>query len=222
MYLLPGLRQGLSDEDNQSEGRQMNIAVFASGRGTNFSAIASAVKRGKIKARLALVVCDNPRAGVIGRAWKAGVEVMIIKREDFADKDGYEKEIVARLRQEKISLVVLAGYMRIVGKLLLGAYKNRMINIHPALLPSFKGCQGIKDAFDYGVKVTGATVHFVDDKMDNGPIILQAAVPIAEKDTLAALEEKIHRVEHKLYPEAVRLFCAGKLKIRGRKVRIIR
>ncbi len=200
----------------------MNIAVFASGRGTNFSAIAQAVKRGKIKCNLRLVVCDQPKAGVITRAWKAGVEVMLIKREDFPDRESYEKEIVARLKQEKIDLVVLAGYMRIVGRQLLGAYKNRIINIHPALLPSFKGCEGIKDAFDYGVKVTGVTVHFVDDKMDNGPIILQGVVPVSERDTLVTLEAKIHKLEHRLYPEAVKLFCSGKLKIRGRKVRIIR
>ncbi len=198
----------------------MNIAVFASGRGTNFSAIIKAVKKGVIKANLSLLVCDNPSAGAIARAKRAKVKVALIKKEDFPLKKEFETKIIQQLKQEKIDLIILAGFMRIIGRDILDHYKGRIMNIHPALLPSFKGAQAIKDAFDYGVKVTGVTVHFVDEKMDHGPIILQQAVKIEEDDTPETLEAKIHKVEHKLYPQAVKLFVEGKLKIEGRKVKV--
>jgi phosphoribosylglycinamide formyltransferase-1 len=198
----------------------MNIAVFASGRGTNFSAIARAVKKGKIKANLSLLICDNPKAPVLAKAKRAGVKIALIKREDFASRQEFETEIIRRLEENKIDLVVLAGFMRVLGSGLINSYRNKIINIHPALLPSFKGSEGIKDAFEYGVKVTGVTVHFVDEKMDHGPIILQAALKIEESDSQDALEAKIHKIEHKLYPEAIRLFIEGKIKVEGRKVKV--
>ena len=198
-----------------------NIAVFASGRGTNFSAIIKAVKKGVIKANLALLVCDNPKAGVIARAKRAKVKVALIKKEDFPTKEEFEAKIIQQLKQEKIDLIVLAGFMCIIGQDILDDYGNRIMNIHPALLPSFKDAQGIRDAFDYGVKITGVTVHFVDEKMDHGPIILQQAIKIEEDDTLETLEAKIHKIEHKLYPQAVKLFVEGRLKTEGRKVRIL-
>lgn len=188
-----------------------NIAVFASGRGTNFSAISRAVKKGKIKAILALLICDNPAAGVIGRAKRAGIKVALVKR---------ETEIVRYLEENKIDLIVLAGFMLILSPEFVHRYKGRILNIHPALLPSFKGTEGIKDAFNYGVKLTGVTVHFVDELMDHGPIILQAHVRIRENDTLASLEEKIHKIEHKLYPQAIKLFVEGRLRKEGRRVKI--
>lgn len=197
-----------------------NIAVFASGRGTNFSAIARAVKKGKIKANLALLVCDNPKAGVINRAKKFGVKIALVKREDFSSKKDFEDRILEHLAENKIDLVALAGFMRVLSPEFVKQYKNRILNIHPALLPSFKGTEGIKDAFDYGVKITGVTVHFVDEKMDSGPIILQKTVKIEQDDTLESLEAKIHKVEHKLYPEAIKLWLDDKLNIEGRKVRI--
>jgi len=197
-----------------------NIAVFASGRGTNFSAIARAIKKGKLKASLALLVCDNPAAAVIKKAKAAGVKVALVKREDFATKSEFENEIIRHLEENNIELVALAGFMRMLGPELVSRYRNKIINIHPALLPSFKGESGIKDAFDYGSKVTGVSVHFVDEKMDHGPIILQSAVKIEEGDTPQSLEAKIHKVEHKLYPEALQLFIEGRLKLEGRKVRI--
>ena len=198
----------------------MNIAVFASGRGTNFSAVARAIKNGQIKADLSLLVCDNPKAGVIARAKRAGVKLALIKRDDFSTRKDFEDKIIQRLKEEKIDLVVLAGFMRILGPEFVREYNNRIINIHPALLPSFKGSEAIKDAFDYGAKITGVTVHFVDEKMDHGPIILQQALKIEEEDTLESLEVKIHKIEHKLYPEAIRLFTEGRLILEGRKVRI--
>lgn len=198
----------------------MNIAVFASGRGTNFSAIVRAVKKGKLKANLALLVCDNPKALVLGRAKKAGIKVALLKREDFPSKKDFENKLIEHLEREKIDLIVLAGFMRVLSPEFIQKYKNRILNIHPALLPCFKGGQAIKDAFNYGVKVTGVTVHFVDEKIDSGPIILQVPVKIEENDTLETLETKIHKVEHSLYPEAIRLFLEGRLSIKGRKVEI--
>jgi len=198
----------------------MNIAVFASGRGSNFSAIARAVKSGKLKVNLALLVCDQPAAKVIAKARRAGVKVALVKRADFASKKDFEAKIIEYLEKEKIDLIALAGFMRMLGAELLQKYRGRIINIHPALLPAFKGSVGIKDAFDYGVKVTGVTVHFVDEEMDHGAIILQAPVKIEEADTLESLEARIHKIEHKLYPEAIQLFAAGKLQIEGRKVRV--
>ncbi len=196
------------------------IAVFASGRGSNFSAIARAAKKGKLGAELALLVCDQPQAGVIARAKRQKVAVALIKRQDYASREDFEKEIIRCLEESKIDLIVMAGFMRVLGKGLVDKYKNKIINIHPALLPAFKGAHAIGDAFDYGVKVTGVTVHFVDELMDNGPIILQAAVKIEEGDNLESLEAKIHKLEHKLYPQAIKLFLKGKLKIEGRKVKI--
>jgi len=198
----------------------VNIAVFASGRGTNFGAIIRAVKKGKIKANLSLLVCDNPQAGAVARAKRAGIKVAKVLREDFASKQDFENKIIEHLENEKIDLIVLAGFMRLLSPEFVSRYKNKILNIHPALLPSFKGTAGIKDAFDYGVKVTGVTVHFVDETMDHGPIILQAAVKIEEGDTLTSLEAKVHKIEHKLYPEAIRLFAEGKLNLEARKVGI--
>jgi phosphoribosylglycinamide formyltransferase-1 len=199
----------------------MNIAVFASGRGTNFSALIRAVKKGKIQGSLSLLVCDNPKAAAIGRARRAGIKVALVKREDFAARSDFEQKIIQQLEESDIGLIVLAGFMRVLGPDLINRYKDKILNIHPALLPAFKGAHAIKDAFDYGVKTTGVTVHFVDEQMDHGPIILQKSVEIEETDTLESLEAKIHKVEHKIYPKAVQLFIEGKLKIEGRKVRII-
>ncbi|MDD2688843.1 MAG: phosphoribosylglycinamide formyltransferase [Candidatus Omnitrophica bacterium] len=200
----------------------MNIAVFASGRGTNFAAIIRAVKKGKIKAELRLLVCDNPAAKAISKAKRAGVRIALVKRQDYPGKKEFEAAILRYLEEEKIDLIVLAGFMRMLSPELVAEFRNKIINIHPALLPSFKGSSAIKDAFDYGVKVTGVTVHFVDENMDSGPIILQQAVGIKESDTLESLEKKIHKVEHKLYPQAIRLYVEGKLKIEGRKVVVSR
>lgn len=199
----------------------MNIAVFASGRGTNFSAIVRVVKKGNISANLSLLVCDNPKAKVIEKAKRAGVQVFLIKRADFASKNDFEDRIIQRLEEAKIDLIVLAGFMRMLSTEFIQRFRLKILNIHPAVLPSFKGTQGIEDAFNYGVKVTGVTVHFVDEEMDHGPIILQQAVKIDESDTLHSLELKIHKIEHKIYPEAIRLFIEGKLKVEGRRVRIL-
>jgi len=205
----------VSDEDYKD--KRMNIVVFASGRGTNFSALIRSVKKGEIKANLSLLLCDQPAAAAIGRAKRAGIKVALVERKDFASKEDFEAKIIQQLEENKIDLIVLAGFMRLLSREFVKRYKGRIINIHPALLPSFKGTEGIKDAFDYGVKVTGVTVHFVDEEMDHGPIILQRVVKIEEADTLESLEAKVHKIEHQLYPEAIRLYVEGRLKIAGRK-----
>jgi phosphoribosylglycinamide formyltransferase-1 len=197
-----------------------NFAVFASGNGSNFEAIAKAVKNGRIKAHLALLICDQPNAFVIKRAQRLRVRIALIKREDFSSKRDFELKIIEILKENKIGLVVLAGFMRIVGEKLLEAYKNRIVNIHPALLPSFKGAHGIKDAFNYGVKVTGVTVHFVNDELDGGSIILQKEISVKDNDTLESLEAKIHKLEHELYPQAINLIINSKIKLKGRKASV--
>ncbi len=196
----------------------MNIAIFASGQGSNFSAIVKAFQ--KINGKIAILVCDNPQAGVINRAKRAGIKTALVQRENFSSRKDFEKEITRNLKNSNIKLIVLAGFMRLLSPEFVKLYEHKIINIHPSLLPAFKGEHGIRDAFDYGAKITGVTVHFVDDKMDHGPIILQGSVEIKETDTLESLESKIHKLEHKLYPRAIRLFLEGKLKISGRKTRI--
>ena len=192
--------------------------MFASGRGTNFSAIARAVKKGKIRAELALLVCDQPRAAVIAKAKRARVKVFLARLEDFSCKNDFEAGIIRRLKAEKIGLIALAGFMRLLSPEFVRAFKNKILNIHPALLPAFKGGHAIRDAFAYGAKVTGVTVHFVDEQMDHGPVILQQAISLRPGEGLASLEARIHRLEHRLYPQAIKLAVEGRLRLKGRKV----
>ncbi|MFA5361757.1 MAG: phosphoribosylglycinamide formyltransferase [Candidatus Omnitrophota bacterium] len=201
--------------------KNKKIAVLASGRGSNFAALAKAVKKGMLKADLALLICDNPQAAVLDKAGRAGVKSVLVERKKFPSQEAFEREIIALIRKEKTDVVVLAGFMRLLSPAFVREFKNRILNIHPALLPSFKGEHGIQDALNYGVKTTGVTVHFVDEEMDHGPIILQQTVPIREDDTAETLEKRVHEVEHRLYPQAVKLFVEEKLKVAGRKVRII-
>ncbi|MFA5334111.1 MAG: phosphoribosylglycinamide formyltransferase [Candidatus Omnitrophota bacterium] len=196
----------------------MNFAVFCSGHGTNLQAIIDASRRGRIKAKLALVVCDNPKAYAVERARRAGVPTAVFDPKAFPSKKELESAVVRELGKRKIGLIALAGYMRILSGGFVGRYRNRIINVHPALLPAFKGGQAIKDAIQYGVKVTGPTVHFVTEEVDGGPIILQEACPVRHDDTEKTLLARVHKLEHKLYPEAIDLFERGKLTVRGRKV----
>lgn len=198
----------------------MNIAVFCSGNGTNFQALVDASKKGLFDARITLMVCDSPHAYALQRAEKEGIKTLLLDIDDFSCKRDFEARIIEELEKENIELVCLAGYMRLLLDSFIEKYKNRIINIHPALLPSFKGTHAIEDAVDYGVKVTGVTAHFVNEEMDSGPVILQEPVKIEKSDTKETLEQKIHSVEHRLYPEAVRLFVEGRLKVAGRKVEI--
>jgi len=201
--------------------KHMNIAVLVSGNGSNLQALIDAEKSGALSGgRIVLVVSDNARAFALKRAEKSGIKTFILEKEQFNSREEYDEVLMETLKADKIELVVLAGFMRILSGGFIDAYENRVLNIHPALLPSFKGKDGIKDAFKSGVKVTGVTVHFVEHELDSGPVILQRSVPISAEDTLGSLEEKIHAAEHKLYPEAIRLFVEGRLKIEERTVKI--
>jgi phosphoribosylglycinamide formyltransferase-1 len=198
----------------------VNIAVLVSGSGTNLQAIIDAVKSGYIPARIALVVSDKRGAFALQRAQKAGIETLILDKKDFATREDFDKEISKNLKKKDIGLVVLAGFMRLLSPAFIKEYRNRIVNVHPALLPAFKGTRGIKDALEYGAKVTGVTVHFVDEELDNGPVILQRAVEVKGDDTEETLLGRVHAQEHKIYPEAIKLFVEGRLKVEGRKVRI--
>ena len=198
--------------------RLLNIAVFCSGNGTNLQAIIDKIKSGYIKAHLRLVISDRRDAYALTRAKKARVDNFFIDSKRVTSKIDFEREILKYLKKYNIDLIVLAGFMRVISRELVRKYKNKILNIHPALLPSFKGTEGIKDAIDYGVKVAGPTVHFVDEGVDTGPIILQEAVEVHDDDTEDTLAKKIHEKEHIIYPKAIKLFTEGKLKIEGRKV----
>ncbi len=198
----------------------MNFAVLASGNGSNLQAIIKAVKANKIKADLVLVFSDKADAFALTRARKAKIPAAALSPKGFPDRESFDRAVIDLLREHKVDFIVLAGYMRILSPLFIRAYANKILNIHPSLLPAFKGAHAIRDAFDYGVKVTGVTVHFVNEEIDNGAVILQEAVPILPKDNLAKLEQKIHRAEHKIYFRAVNLFATGKIKISGRTVKI--
>jgi phosphoribosylglycinamide formyltransferase 1 len=209
----------VSSENNKYlKEMKKNIAIFASGNGTNFETIARAVKKNKINANLAFLLCDKPDAFVLKRAKKLKVRVILINRDDFYSKEDFERAIIYNLKEDKIGLIVLAGFMRLLTSKFVKKYKNRIINIHPSLLPDFKGAHAIRDAFRARAKVTGVTVHFVEEEVDSGPVILQERLPIKNTDTLITLESRIHRLEHKIYPQAVKLFLDGKLKCSGRKV----
>jgi phosphoribosylglycinamide formyltransferase-1 len=200
----------------------MNIAILASGSGTNFEAIVKAVKRGRIRGvKVKLLITDKKDAYVRVRAKRFKVRDIFVNPQIFESREDFDRELVRILKREKIQLVVLAGFMRILSPYFVRSFKNRILNIHPAILPAFRGTHAIERAYKYGVKLTGVTVHFLDEKVDHGPIILQGAVKVKTGESLEDLEARIHRLEHKLYPEAIRLFAKRRLRIKGRKVQIL-
>lgn len=194
-----------------------NFAVFVSGHGGNLQAIIKAVKNKKINASLKLVFSNKQEAYALVRAYKAGIPTLYLNPHDFKSREEYDVAILKELKKHKIDFVVLAGYMRLVSGVFIDAYPNKILNIHPSLIPAFKGAHGIRDAYDYGAKITGVTIHFVVEEMDAGAIIAQMPVKIEDTDSLLALEDKIHKVEHRLYPKVIDLFAKGKIKIKGRK-----
>jgi len=199
----------------------LRLAVLASGRGSNLQAIIDARCRGELDCTLTCVISDRPGARALDRARGAGVDAVCLRPRMFPTRDDYERAVVAELRRRDTELVALAGYMRLVGPVLLEAFPQRIVNIHPALLPAFPGLDAQRQALEYGVKVSGCTVHFVDAGMDTGPIILQRAVPVRERDTTDSLAARILAEEHRAYPEALRLVQQGRLRVEGRKVRIL-
>ncbi|HVP94468.1 MAG TPA: phosphoribosylglycinamide formyltransferase [Methanoregulaceae archaeon] len=200
---------------------QKKIIVLASGRGSNFQAIIDALESGDIPATCIRLITDNPFAYAIERAQNAGIPVSVVDFEAFPSKTQYEEALLAVLAECNPDLILLAGYMRIVGPDIVRRFRGRIINIHPALLPSFPGLHGQRQAVDYGVKVSGCTVHFVDEQMDSGPIIVQACVPVLPGDDEDTLAERILHEEHLCFPRAVKLFCTDRLRIRGRVVEIL-
>ncbi len=198
----------------------LTIGVLASGRGSNFQSIIDEAEAGRLKASIKLLVVDKPDAYAVERAKKHSIEHLFINPKEFPSKDDYFRKIAAELKARDIELVALAGFMRIVRKPLVDAFPNRIMNIHPALLPSFPGLHGQKQAADYGVRISGCTVHFVDEGMDTGPVIIQAAVPVRPDDTEDTLSARILKLEHKIYPEAIKLYAEGRLRVEGRIVKI--
>lgn len=197
------------------------IAVLVSGRGSNLQAIIDSIENGYLKAQISVVISDIGDAYALERAEKHGINAVHINPKRFISKDLYEEEVCRIIRDHDAQLVLLAGYMKILGKTLLTAFKDRIMNIHPALLPAFPGLHAQEQAFDHGVKVAGCTVHFVDEELDGGPIILQKCVEVNDNDTAETLSEMILLQEHKIYPEAVKLFVENRLRLEGRKVKII-
>lgn len=199
----------------------LKVGVLISGSGSNLQAIIDAVEEGSLNIQIVEVISSRPEAYGLQRAKKAGIPTCSLNKEIFEDPGAANEIIASELKQAGAEYVVMAGYMRKVTDAILLSFPDRVLNLHPALLPSFKGGHAIEDAFNAGVKVTGVTVHFANAEYDKGPIIAQQAVEIAEEDTLEMLEEKIHAVEHELYPEVLRLLAAGRISIdEQRKVHI--
>ncbi len=198
----------------------LNLGVLASGRGSNFQSIINEIEAGKLNASIKLLIIDNPHAYAIERAKKHSIEYLYINPKEFSSKNDFFRKITDELKARNVELVILAGFMRIVRKPLIDAFPNRIMNIHPALLPSFPGLHGQKQASDYGVRISGCTVHFVDEGMDTGPVIIQAAVPVSPDDTEETLSARILKLEHKIFPEAIRLYAEGRLSVEGRVVKI--
>lgn len=198
----------------------LNLGILASGRGSNFQAIIDEIEAGRLPASVKLLIVDNAGAYAVERAAKHSVDFLYIDPKAFPAKDDYFSTIAAELLKRGVELVVLAGFMRIIRKPLLDAFQNRILNIHPALLPSFPGLHGQEQAVRHGVRISGCTVHFVDEGMDTGPIIIQAAVPVSPEDTEEELSARILGMEHRIYPEAIRLYAEGRLRVEDGVVKI--
>ncbi len=197
----------------------MKLAILCSGRGSDLQSIIDSIQRGELQAEIEVVITDKPNVQALDRAAKAGIKNICVDRKNFSSREDFEKEILKNLSE--IDLVILAGFMRILSPEFVKKFSGRLMNIHPSLLPSFPGAHAHRDVLAYGVKVSGCTVHFVDEGTDSGPIILQSAVEVLDDDTEETLSARVLEQEHKIYPQAIKLFVEGKLKIEGRKVKIL-
>lgn len=197
---------------------KLRLGVLASGRGSNLQAIMDAAAAGRIDAEVAVVISDHSDAYALERARQRGIPAEFVDLKSYGSKEEYEKVIVELLQRHGVELVCLAGYMRVVGAVMLNAFPDKILNIHPALLPAFQGLHGQEQAWAYGVKFSGCTVHFVDEGVDTGPIIIQAVVPVLDDDTADTLAARILEQEHVIYPKAIQRYAEGRLKIAGRKV----
>ncbi len=199
--------------------KNVKIGVLVSGRGSNLQAIIDNIEQGKLSAEIVMVISDQPDAFALQRAGKHGIPAVHISSKGYTGRrDEYDALLVSELRKHKVDLVILAGFMRIISKTLVSAFPHRIMNIHPALLPSFPGLHVQKAAIEHGVKFSGCTVHFVDEGMDTGPIIIQAAVPVLDGDTEDTLAARILAQEHKIFSRAIQLFADGRLRVEGRRV----
>ncbi|HEX8355096.1 MAG TPA: phosphoribosylglycinamide formyltransferase [Pyrinomonadaceae bacterium] len=197
----------------------MDVGILISGRGSNMVALADAVAGGRVPgARVRIVVSDRPQAAGLGRARERGIETAVVERRGRT-REEHEREVAAALRERGVELVCLAGYMRLLSPCFLGEFRGRVLNIHPSLLPAFPGLDAQRQAVEHGVRVSGCTVHFVDETLDGGPIITQRVVPVLDSDTPDALAARILREEHEAYPEALALVCSGRYEVEGRRVR---
>jgi phosphoribosylglycinamide formyltransferase-1 len=198
----------------------LKLGILISGNGSNLQSIIDNIEKGSLKAIIKIVISNNPEAYGITRAKKHGIPVVVLKNGDFKNKEEFDLELIRILKNNYVDLVILAGFMRIITPTLLKAFPHKIMNIHPALLPSFPGIHGQKQALEYGVKLSGCTVHFVDEGVDTGPIIIQSAVQVFDDDTEETLAARILEEEHRIYPQAIQFFAEGKIEIKGRKVRI--
>jgi len=198
----------------------LRVGVLASGRGSNFRALAEAAASGRLPAAIVVLVSDRASAAALDVAAALGIEAVVVDPRQHPSRDAQEKAVIGALEERRVGLVCLAGYMRLLSVGFVTHFAGRLLNIHPSLLPAFPGLHPHRQALEHGVRLSGATVHFVDEGVDTGPIVLQGAVPVRPDDTEATLSDRILAEEHRLYPEAVRLFALGRLEIRGRRVHI--
>jgi phosphoribosylglycinamide formyltransferase 1 len=197
------------------------VGVLVSGRGSNLQAILAACARPGFPARVTVVISDREQAAALQTARAASVEALWINPKDFGDREAFDKALAGELQRRSVGLVCHAGFMRILSPVYVRAFAGRALNVHPSLLPAFPGLHAQRQALEHGAKVTGATVHFIDEGVDTGPIVLQAAVPVEPEDTEETLAARILAQEHRLYPDAIRLFAEGRLRIEGRRVIVL-
>ena len=203
--------------DSPSNTERPAIGVLISGRGSNLQALIDAIDEGRLPARIAIVISNREDAGGLDRARAAGIETLVVDHRTFPARDAFDRVLANELRSRQVSLVCLAGFMRLVGAPLLDAFPNAILNVHPSLLPAFPGVEAQRQALDYGVKVAGATVHLVTAELDGGPIVLQSAVPVRDDDTAETLAARILIEEHRIYPEAAGIVLGGGWTIEGRR-----
>lgn len=207
----------MSAENDSPPSSGRRLGVLISGRGSNLQSILDAISQGRLDAQIAIVVSNRDDAAGLRRASEAGIETICLRPPDFPGRDAYDSAIAGILEARGVDLVCLAGFMRLVGPQMLEAFPNRMLNIHPSLLPAFPGLHAQRQALDYGVRLTGATVHLVTSDLDGGPIVLQVAVPVLEDDTVETLSSRILVEEHRIYPEAIQMLLDGDWSVRGRR-----
>jgi phosphoribosylglycinamide formyltransferase-1 len=193
------------------------LGILLSGRGSNFEAIADSVAAGRIQAEIALVVSNRPEARGLERARARGLPAVCIPSKGL-EREAYDRQVVAALKERQVDLVCMAGFMRLLSPYFIREFPNRILNIHPALLPAFPGLEGQRQALEHGAKITGCTVHFVDEFLDHGPIIVQTPVPVLDDDTVESLSARILKEEHRIYSEAINLVLSGRIRIEGRRV----